>query len=83
MKKEIIEDISIEHRGDTYIGKRKITGTRKLDQIVAYNGLALIDAHGYKPEDKDSVMLATAKQLLYEIVSGRTLSSQPAAKYGL
>ena len=48
-KKEIIEELSTETNGVTYIGKRKIIGTISLDQIVSYNNKCVKDLHGYEP----------------------------------
>ena len=83
MKKEIIEEIHIEIEGTIYFGKRKIIGSNKLDQIISYNDICIVDSHVYKPEQKDDFMLTVAKQILSELITGRTLSTEPSSKYNL
>ncbi len=82
-KKEIIEELSTEINGAIYIGKRKIIGTTSLDQIVAYNNKCIKNLHGYKPNQKDTTMLTTAKQILAELITGRSISTENSSKYGL
>ncbi len=82
-KKEIIEELSTETNGVTYIGKRKIIGTTSLDQIVSYNNKCVKDLHGYEPNQKDTIMLTIAKQILAELVTDRSISTENSSKYGL
>ena len=73
-KKRIREQIEIECNGKTYVGERVLEGTHKLDQYVIYKNKCIPDLKGYEPDQKDTVMLSIAKSILFELVSGRTLS---------
>ena len=81
-KAELFESFTHEINDITYEGRRKITGTKTLDQVVEYKGKCKQDMHGYPSELKDTIMLSMAKQILFELVSGRTLSTQSSAKHG-
>lgn len=76
------EALEIEFRGKMYYGERVIEGARKLDQYIIYEGRCLPDLKGYSPGEKDTTMLAIAKVMLSELVSG-SLSTQPCSRFGL
>lgn len=64
-------------------GERIIVGTIRLNQYVIYQGRCIQDLHNYTPAQKDGLMLATAKQILFQLISGRCLDAKPASDYGL
>jgi hypothetical protein len=75
--------LEIDLDGRRYKGQRVIEGTLKLDQYVVFEQKCIADLQGYTPEQRDTVMLGIAKQLLWELVSGRTMSSQYLEKFNL
>ena len=82
-KASTIENFEIEHNGITYLGERVIVGTNRLDQYVIFDGLCLTDLAGYDPADKDGQMLIIAKQMLFELATGRTISAKHRSAYGV
>lgn len=82
-KQRIKEKIYIDLDGIQYEGTRTIEGKRKLDQYVSYKGNCISDLKGYPPDQRDTLMLSVARLILIELVTGRTISSQPCTKYGL
>ena len=69
--KELIE---ITLGEETIHGYRQVSGKRKLTQRVFYIDKEEPDLCGYKPKDKDGMMLLNAQQMLYQMVIGRCLN---------
>ena len=69
--------------GKACIGERVVEGTRKLDQYVIYGDQCIADLHGYEAGQKDTIMLEVARQILRELITGKTLNAQPVHKYRL
>lgn len=82
-KRRSSEKIAVLIDGRSYVGERVIDGTWKLDQYVVYNDQCIPDLHGYEPSQKDTVMLEIAKQILHELIIGKTISAQRKDKYRL
>lgn len=67
-----METITIDVDGKEYTGLVEIKGTRKLRFTVHYNDFAKSDHHDYAPNEK-AYLMTTAKQVLWEMVTGRTI----------
>ena len=66
------KEIFVEYAGVTYKALMFIEGKRKLYLRVLFRGRMLADGPSYKP-GQEGAMEATARQLVWEVLSGRTL----------
>lgn len=82
-KKCMREALVFDTDGQRFHGERAVKGRTLLDQYVIYGDLCIADLHGYRAEQRDTTMLDIAKQLLYELASGKTINAQHRSKFGL
>lgn len=76
MKKRTTKPIHYRHEdGSILEGIRVIEGTTKIRQVVVYRGQYKVDSKTYRP-GQEGIMVAVAKQLLYEFYSGRLLDAK-------
>jgi hypothetical protein len=67
MNKNSEDVITIELDGESYLGRRSITGSRSLYQSVSYGSSVKKDGHSYSPAEKP-LMDSVARMLLIELV---------------
>lgn len=74
-------EISVEIDGQRHAGYYVVQGKKKLGLTVYYKNRAQTDAHIYRP-DQLKIIEGMAKQLLWEIVTGRALggTKRPTAR---
>lgn len=72
MKKEVRRPVRHVINGIEYEGVQVVTGTYRLSQTVLFGGREKPDSQHYKPSQVEE-MNRTAKQLLWELVAGRSL----------
>lgn len=76
MAKRIKKPIKYQDKdGSVLEGFRIIDGTRKIRQLVVYNGRYIVDNETYSP-GQDGRMEAAAQQIMFEFASGHTLGAR-------